>query len=342
MKKTSGKFIIFITGPMVKYRLEIMLDACPNAKDYIIFLTNKESYELYKDFHDIFHFVFLDDYTKDFPISQQYEIFPNYKTIDEFVKNIPKFYSSEAGHYFPYDAHRFILLYLLENDILNFAIIDSDFILSNDVDRLEQYFQRIPPGFCYLPWGSIESDDPRSGIEIKRQMWSDIQPYFPNINFNVPILRSADGYMRGFHCRNKQELQLLFEIWNTAIETLFVNKHYYYNIVGNSGFLYHFEWLIAHIASIFDDQLGYTFTNCHEVMTMPNGKQVGIHVGRPEDVFYRERVRGDGWVDIGFDYSDISTISGFIKNNKPKLYKYYSERHPRFEITDTHVYTRVP
>ncbi len=344
MKETSGKFIVFLTGPIVKYRLDIMYDACPNARDHLIFLTTKDSYDFYKDYHDFFNFMFLDDLRTDFPLSHKYEIFPDhtspeFSTIEGFAKNIKSFYTHSRRTFFPYEAHRFILPYLAKHNILNFAIIDSDFILSNDFERLEEFFKRIPPGFCYHPFGPLEDEGSQEGM--KRKMWAELQPRFPQINLTPPTIRRVDGYMRGFHFRNKDELLLFFDIWNAAVETCFTNDEYFTTLIGNNRFLFHFEWVIGNISSMFEYQFGYKYVNCHEPMNVAGMGVVGIHVGRPEDTFYR--VGPDGWgPEHPFDHSDLSSISAFIKNNKPILDKYYKYRHCCYEITDTHVFTRTP
>ena len=62
--KTNGKYIIQVTGPIVTYRLDILAKVCPEARHFLLVLTNKFSYDLYKEYHDFYEFVIMDDYRK--------------------------------------------------------------------------------------------------------------------------------------------------------------------------------------------------------------------------------------------------------------------------------------
>ena len=44
--KTNGKYIIQVTGPLLKYRLDILAKVCPEARHFLLVLTNKFSYNL--------------------------------------------------------------------------------------------------------------------------------------------------------------------------------------------------------------------------------------------------------------------------------------------------------
>lgn len=333
--ETNGKFIVQLTGPVVKYRLEIIKDACPNAKDFLIYFTNKESYPLYKEYHDYFNFVIMDDYREKYPISLKYEQLPNYKTEKEYFDNIHSFYGSSNDKFYPYDLHRFALLYLMENHILNFCIIDSDFILINNPELINETFEKIPNGCVYGPWHGED----QNGIDIKLNMWkNNIQPLFPDFKLESPFLRTVDGFARGFKFRNIDEMKLLFDIWNCSLETIFLNDLYRHQILGNNGLLYHAEWVISHIMQFFEHQLNYEFKDSHSVLSA-RGKNIGIHKTRPEDTIALGS--RSCWDFYGFDYSDLSSISAFIKNNKKQLHLYYSHHFQNFEITDNFVYSRL-
>ena len=67
-------------------------------------------------------------------------------------------------------------------------------------------------------------------------------------------------------------------------------------------------------------------------------KAICRHSTRPEDTIYVGPRHG--WISKhNFDYSDTTTISNFIKNNKEKLINYYGSYD--VTITDTHIYTRM-
>jgi hypothetical protein len=333
--KTNGKFIIQLTGPFLKYRLDILAEACPEARHFLLCLTNKDSYELYKDYHGFFEFIIMDDYRKDYPISLKYEIFPNYKTEEEFCSKITSFYNESTGNFYSYDIHRFIFPYLIENNILNFTIIDTDFILINDFNILNEYFNNIPVKTCYGPWFG---EDLRER-DIKTKFWKEeIQPYFPQINLQADFIRDLDGFTRGFHFNNLEDMKLLYNLWNKALETLFINKFYNKFLVGNNRVVLHTEWVISHIIQFFKYQLNYNFEDCYSFFTV-NNKSIGRHKTRVEDTFYLGP--RTSWEQYNFDYSNTSSISNFIKNNKNSLKLYYNNHFENFEITDTHIYTRI-
>ena len=333
LTKTSGKFIITLTGPLLKYRLAILKDACPNAKDYLLFFTDKESYQMYKEYHHFFDFVIMDDYRENYPISLKYEVFPNFKTEEEFLKNITNFYGEKTGNYYPYSISRFIFPYLIENDILNFSIICSDTILSNDADFLKTFFESIPSGCCYAPDRGTDNH----GIEIKTDFWQEkMQPLFPQIKIETPFMRACDGYIRGFHFRNKEDMKLFFDMWNTSTEQLFTSPKYH-SINGSNGIISEQEWISGHIMGFFEHQLNYQFVNDID-LTEIKGRKSMYHCSRPDDTFYMGS-RKSVWPQ--FDYSDRSSISSFIKNNKEELHKYYSGQPFQHEITDNYVYTRL-
>jgi len=333
--QTKGKFIIQLTGPAIKYRLDILANACPEARHFLLCLTNRESYDLYSEYHGFFNFIIMDDYRKEHPISLENEIFPNYKTEEEYFANIGSFYGQSTGNYYSYDIHRFIFPYLIENNILNFSFTDTDFILSRDPELLNEFFERVPEKTCYGPWFGEDTQSK----DLKKQFWLEkIQPYFNQIKLEAPFTRTIDGFMRGFHFDSLDNMKLVYDLWNTAIDSIFSDPLYKSHLMGNNGKILHTEWVISHIMQFLEYQLDYSFVDCHNLLTI-NNIQVGKHITRVEDtIYFGPR---SGWDHFNFDYSDTSTISAFIKNNKSQLHKYYSDKFPSFEITDTHVYTKM-
>jgi hypothetical protein len=331
--ETKGKFIIQLTGPAVKYRLDILAKVCPEARHFLLCLTNKFSYPLYKEYHDFFTFIIMDDYRKDYPISLQEEIFPEFTTEEEYYSNIKSFYGYNTGKYYPYDIHRFIFPYLIENNILNFSFTDTDFILNNDIDVLNGFFENIQPGTLYGPWHGEDASSP----QIKMQFWSELQNKFPQIKFDGPFFRTFDGFVRGCHFKNKEEMILLYNIWNEALEKLLSSSYYKSIICGNNGSILHTEWIISYIMQFYQYHLGYKFIDFFSI-SLVNNKHMGRHYTRPEDTLYMGP--RECWKYIGFNYSDTSTISSFIKNNKEKLADYYAGTF-QVEITDTHIYTKL-
>jgi hypothetical protein len=335
--KTNGKYIIQVTGPLVKYRLDILAKVCPEARHFLLVLTNKFSYNLYKEYHDFFEFIIMDDYRENHPASLEHEIFPEYETEEIFLENIKTFYGNSTGKFYSYDIQRFIFPYLIENNILNFSFIDSDFILINDFNVLNEYFTKIPSGTCYGPWHGEDM----SNRERKSKMWGELQYKFPQIKFESPFLRTIDGFMRGFHFRNKEEMELLYNIWNSALDDVFVKTYNGERLFGQHNvIIMGTEWVISHIMQFFEYQFNYSFVDCYEFIPVKGTqKEIGRHGTRPEDTIYAgERPQ---WRHHNFDYSDTRTISNFIKNNKEQLYGYYNGHFKNITITDTHVYTSI-
>ena len=329
--ETKGKFVMQATGPILTYRLEILRKVCPVSRHFVIVLTNKFSYdEFYKDFHDFFEFVIMDDYRSDKLISLEYEQFPEFKTEEEFFQKIHTFYGNQVGKFYPFDIHRFIFPYLIEKNILNFAIVDSDFIMADDFDLLNKFFDNVPVGTVYGPW---HGEDPTK--EQRMKMWESIQPNFPQIKLDSPFLRTCDGWMRGFHFRNLEQMELLYNLWNSGLDATFTNNLYGHGSV----IICQTEWVISHIMQFFEHQLGYNFVNAFSLIHVEDEhREIGRHYSRVEDTIYTGPKHY--WDYHNFDYSDTTTISSFIKNNKEQLKNFYAGAFREIEITDNFVYTK--
>ena len=102
--------------------------------------------------------------------------------------------------------------------------------------------------------------------------------------------------------------------------------------------MYFTDYIVHSLMQFFANQRDYTFSDAYKFIFVKNvGKDIGRHYTRVEDTIYvGER---EGWKHHNFNYSDISTVSNFIKNNKEKLIKYYSPF--KTTATDTHIYTRM-
>ena len=332
------KFVITITGPTMMYRLDLIKKSSPNIiKDYLIIFTDGYSYNLYaaKNYHHDFNFVIIDDIRNKFPISLEYERILELPTEEEYFKNLHTFYSNDHNKLYPYDIHRFILPYLAEHNILNFAIIDSDMILNNDVGILKKYFESIPKSYLYMPHqGDFSADQVIDGLAI----FTKNQHLYPDINFNVEHLlpiNNCDGWIKGFHFSSNEDMLLFFNMWNVAVEEYHTGHNH---SIGGGNIIRQLNFLCPAIMRLFNKNKGYKFECNHRTDTIDN-KKCFRHCTRPEDTFYFGN-RG-GWQHFGFDYSDNRTISNFIKNNKRQLREYYNNHIPIIDITDTHVYTTI-
>ena len=204
---SKPKFITTLTGPLLKYRLDLLREISPEIREHIIIFTNKFSYQFYKQHHDFFEFVFMDEYRKKSKFSMEYELFPEFISEEEFLEKFSTFYGNKTGVYYPWETHRFIFEYLIEKGIKNFVIADTDTIYRNDKKMFESFFDRIPEGTFYMP---------HMGMEVNKRLdiWTEIQKKFPQINLihNKDFIR-CDGYFRGFHFKSTEDMKLFYDIW---------------------------------------------------------------------------------------------------------------------------------
>lgn len=331
----NGKFIVHLAGPISKYRLDIFNDASPSIKDYFIFFTNKDSYEFYKEYHDSFEFVFIDDLRSDDEISKTFEVFPDplFKTEGEYYRNLHSFYKNQEHiRYWPHETRRFIFKYLLEHNILNFCIVGNNVIFKNDVNYINNFFAQINPGYLYAPFHGEDAY-----LSQRYNIWNSIQSNFPEIKLYSPFLRTCDGYLRGHHFKNKEDMLLYFNIWNDGINKVLESNF----DIGHNNITIHLEWVSSHVMQFFEHNRNYKFVDYRELDKVDN-RLVFNYVTRPEDKLFKESLVS-GWDFYGFDYSDLSCAANFIKNNKSQLQHYYGKNWGvgPVEITDNHVFTRI-
>jgi hypothetical protein len=330
--QTNSKFIFQATGPLLTYRLDVLKEVSPEARHFILILTDKFSYEnFFRKYDGFFEFVLMDEYRENHPISLEYEIFPKYLTQEEFYEKIESFYNKDINRFYPFDIHRFIFPYLMEKGILNFCFTDSDFIYNNNFEVLKDFFLGINPGTVYGPW---------HGEDLyfqwrKQNVWDVLQPDFAGIKLDGPFFRTCDGFVRGFHFKNLKEMEITFNLWNSALYKSFTSSS---QLIGHGGkFICQTEWIISHIMQFLKYNFDYEFKDFF-YMRAPNYNQMpGYHLSRPEDTIYIGK-RQD-LHHFNFDWSDMSSITNFIKNNKEQLRNYYSGPFRKIEITDTHVFT---
>ena len=153
-------FIFNLFGPVLKYRLEVFDYCNKNIRDYVIIMTDKKSYKHYKDFHDKYEFVFIEDVKDRHELSLKYELIPShFENEKEHIKNLVSFYRNKNTNY-PYDINRFCMYFMAERGINNYCIIDSDTTIINDVEKVENFFNSIPYCSTYAPFYSFEISQP--------------------------------------------------------------------------------------------------------------------------------------------------------------------------------------
>jgi hypothetical protein len=320
------KLIIPITGPLLKYRLDLIREISPNIKDYLIIFTDKFSYGLYKEHHDFFNFVLMDDYRNKDSFSLKYELFPEYKTEKEFLEKFNSFYSNDTGVFYSWEVHRFIFNYLIENNILNFVITQSDFIFQNDASIIKEFFDTIPQGTFYAPIMGKEQHN-------SDYIWSEIQNKFPQLQLKYDeTLPSCDGFFRGFYFNDVYDMQLFYSIWCEAIKIPIKKK------MRHQTPFFYTDFIATALMHFFTKQKSYKLYDMYKFVFVKRlNRDIGKHYTRVEDTIYAgERSQ---WATHNFNYSDTSTVSNFIKNNKVQLKNYYEPFNTT--VTDKHVYTRM-
>ena len=324
---SGPKFIIPITGPLMKYRLEIIKEVSPNVIKHIIIFTDKFSYNLYKDYHDVFNFVIMDDYRNKDKFSIDNEHLLNCDTEEEYLSKFNDFYNHEKGIYYPWEIHRFIFEYLMENNITNFVITQTDFIFYDNSDMMEEFFKSVPKGSLYMPFMGEEGDK-------RNWLWDDLQKKFEQIEFKYDgTLRAADGYLRGFHFHSVEDMRLFYDIWSEAIKIPITKKY------GHITKMAYTDFVVPWLMQVFAKQKNYTFKDMYEhILVKKFNRYIGRHITRPEDTLYAGK--RESWQHHNFDYSDVTSIKSFIKNNKDKLEKFYEGTFD-VKITDNYVFTKL-
>lgn len=324
---SNSKFIMLATGPLLKYRLDIIREVSPKVKNYIIIFTDKFSYDLYSEHHDFFNFVLMDEYRINDEFSLKNELLLESKTEQDFLSKYSQFYGSHNKNYYPWELDRFIFPYLIENNIHNFVITQTDFILKNDEKVVEEFFNSIPKGTLLAPW---------MGESKGNEIYDILQKTFTKFKLkDEEIFKNCDGFFRGFHFHNKEDMKLFYDMWCEAIKipiSLRMSHSY--------GKTFHTEFIISWLMKVFSVHKKYIFSDMHEYTYIKHlNINIGKHYTRPEDTLYvgsREQ-----WKHFNFDYSDISSIKSFISNNKKQLEEYYNGSPFDTQITDTHVFTKL-
>jgi hypothetical protein len=336
-----------VTGPAMKYRLEVIKGTLSEKirKKWLLIFTDNYSYDLYKDLHNDFDFIILDDIRKDYPDTFKYECLLNKNNVKDYFEEFVKFYNlsgtlCEEGfrRLYPFEIHRFAFPYLIKNNILNFIIVCSDFSITNDEQVIEEYFKRIKSGtlHCLYFHGQYRGD-----LKHKEFIQKELQPIFNNIDLSNAQPFWADGFLRGFHFKNIEDMGLFFKTWNDCILKIIPN---HLDLYGGNYIIYAC-WLVPTIMTIFE-KMEYKLINSCDFIDMafegrPGTYKIGLHITKPEDTLYFGG-RSPWQERYGFDYSGVCDIESFIKKNKKQLKDYYENHGAEIqEITDTHVFAKV-
>jgi hypothetical protein len=338
--ETKEKIIMLATGNFLKYRLDLIDYGYPNiAQERIIFFVDKCSYDnLPQIYKDKYKFVFIEDYQKSYPISQKYEKFLCEKDEATYNDKIKTFYSRSTGNLYPYHITRLIFPYLIENDIKNFMILDSDYIFVDNSEQIAKAFDFLKPGEFHFPGYGIKPGGSYNDLYIKH-----FAEQYKDLKFEIEEFSTWDGFSKGFHFKSLDDMQLFFDLWNSTCE-LFLsdyNNHMSFTEISRDMMLAN-EWIIQYIAQVFKSNFNYEFKNSYSAFYSEELKiNIGYHASKPEEkLYYTYDVRSYTGYEI-FTYENIKTVADFVKNNKEALNNFYLYRIPNnftFNITDSHVY----
>lgn len=323
----NWKFVIPITGPLLTYRLKIIERTSPEIIDFILFVTDGDSYKHYKDFHDVFKFIIIDEYRDDFSLENEFIL--NADTEEQFLDEFKNTYNhTPQGLCYPWEFHRFIFKYLAQENILNFAITQTDYIFRNDKSLVIDFFNNIEAGTLYASIiGVIREHRPHL------KTWAELAPKFPGLDLTIDQdLTGFDGYFRGYHFRNLSDMEEYFNLWNHTIQSPIQR----YKLKHSSTCCFT-DFCSDWVMNVFSRSKNYLMKHLHQLSAPRKAHHhIGYHVTKPEDTLvYIGPRRGFE----NFNTDDRSSIKNFIKNNKEELIKYYRRFGIRAEVTDTHVFT---
>jgi hypothetical protein len=358
-------FALNVFGPALKYRLDLLKYSSYDIRHLLVILTDKISYEkFYKEFHDDYTFIFVEDYMSKYPLSLKHELIPNvFESEEEHFTKLNEFYQSKNSWY-SYDLHRFVFPYFLEKGIKKFVILDSDIILKNDINLINKFFNDFPEKSLFGPSMGTEHS-----LDVKNLFWQQIDFELNNnkiqLDTNNNHIISYDGWVRGFNFETIEDGYKFFDLWNTSYLYLLENRdkgiiQLYKN--GEGPPIWSNEWIYSNIVYFFKKYLSYKLN--YDIAVQPGLLYVpktgnnfdflfAKHAPRPEDNLYHklekyvdenglERYPSRGaWYDFRFDYDVKKTTSDFIKKNKEELIRYYQSCYFKVEATDTHIYTKL-
>jgi hypothetical protein len=348
-----------VFGPALKYRLDLLKQSSYDVRSMIHILTDRVSYEkFYTEFHDDYVFLFVEDYMSQYELSLKHELIPNvFENEKDHFENSNAFYKKN-NNFFSFDIHRFVFPYFISKGIKNFVIIDSDLILTNNQNVIDEFFNTITNKTFYAP--SLGQD---FNLNVKQKFWDNLNNEIVPKDFTLPNeLTLFDGWLRGFNFETIDDAQKFFDLWNSSyLELLEQRQNPIVQITknGEGPLIWSNEWIFSHCVKIFELVYGYTIDysisfNPGNVI-LPNKPNVmfGKHCPRPEDNLfyivqkyldengeYRYPSRG-AWHDFRFDYDCERTTSSFIQKNKEELVRYYESNGLKVTATDTHIFTEI-
>jgi len=328
----SGKIFNIHLGPITpKTRFLPFLETHASTLDrYVHVVDNYEFFEPYKDKTII---IDINKYRENHPWSKDKEILYSEKDPLLFVKNFREFCFDEKNYY-PLDLMRAAFLHFYENDILNFAFIATNAVMTNDNTLLDEYFDKKPPGSFYL----LNFNDSPRPFQLDQFIRKGIKEKYPFLKLTGQY-NYFDGWNISFHFKNKEDLLLFYNIWDDVLR-LYYNSPDAKHLLGTTAGYTQYEAVIGYVIKIFNDTFNYEIGS---ILDQWSNGTTGKYICRIHDTFLWH---GGGTVRFADRYGfinnkDINTVEDFIKINKEALTKFYYESNLDFKITDETVFLKL-
>jgi hypothetical protein len=289
-----------------------------------------DNYELYEPYKDLLTILDIEEVRKDHSWSNnEIEIHFHESNPELYAKNFKTFYK-EKNSLLPFCTMRFLLPYMYQNNILKFTYIGNNVFTTNKQEVIDQYFNSIPEGtFHILKWNDLLQPSIIYGHmgDLLKEKFSDL--IFPE-NYC-----SCDGFGSGFSFKNKEHLQLFYEIfdyityqYNTSTDPSF-RRHFFQD---NHGYT-RIDDIIAYIIRIFEINFNYKIKYFLEYW---DNQTLGYHVTTPHDAWYYALMLPQWNLNVPDENETIFTIEEYIRKNKEALINYYNNHltHATYKITE--------
>lgn len=312
-------YIYFPIGPQFIKTLISSFKWIPEGTNVIV-LTNTP--EFFDNLNINFNLTVLDidelsddDSKENEPLIKEYD---NNTFIEKLQEN------SRRGIIFPYGKHRFIIPWLLERDITNFVLLDSDCVLnyhnqhSNFIEYVNKNYENknllisIPIDFttdinniweyfseAFLKHGITETEVKELGNDIKMN----------------------DGWIRGFYFNDKKLLKLYFELWNDILKLCYKKEH---------ELLKFNKWTVAD--EWIHGLLGVLLKNKFNILTEDisvGGQRLVNHFYHPENDYFN--LHHYNLYQNMFKLSSALSREEFFLKNKDKIITFYKNQNGVFE-----------
>jgi|TARA_B100001094_G_C18179656_1_gene800127 hypothetical protein len=233
---------------------------------------------------------------------------------DKFISKLLE--KSKEGNIFPYGKHRFVIPWLLERNITKFALLDSDCVL-NYHNQHTSVLNHINTEYAGK---NLLISLPMNFTADINNIWDNFSEAFTKYGISEDEVKSLgndlkmnDGWLRGFDFKDKNLLEMYFNIWNDILKISYSNKH---DLLKWNSWTVADEW----IHGILSLLLKKKFDIITEDITF-GGHRLVHHFYHPENDYFNLH-HGSLYQDM---YKMVQTTSRqeFYKKNKDNIIKFY-------------------